>query len=213
MANQPCPGILQVDMRFLRDGQQVQNTFHFDNGTLAAWTLDAITTVLDLVANDLWTDMQPLLSAACSLYQVIATDLTDLNGLKISRAITPAEPGGHAGGPSPSNVSMAVKLAPQTRGRGTAGRIFWPDIPETVVTANTIDSTYAGLVVDALENLRLGALNLPGTITLCVLSRYLNTVKRPEGIGREVLSCLVTDALVDSMKNRLPGHKRRKRNT
>lgn len=208
---QPCPGIVQVDMRFVKDGQQIQNTFHVQDNDSPSWNLADIESLLDIFEDTYWPAVKGLLTAGISLYQLVATDLSSLDGLKVSRPISPAQPGTNVGAVGPNNVTMAVKLSPQTRGRGSAGRIFWPDIPEPSVTANTIDSTYAADVVAAVELLRSTIGTLWANTDLCVLSRFEAGVRRATGIGRTVLSVGITDALVDSMKNRLPGHKKQKR--
>jgi hypothetical protein len=212
MATQNCPGILQVEMRYQADGQNVYNVFHVRKGDLSHWTSGEIDSVETNFRTGYWTTSQkPLLATDVALHEIVCTDLTDLAGLKQAYPISPAEAGTHTGASLPNSATVAVKAAIGTRGRGTSGRVFWPPIPETVVVGNTLDNTYAGLVTTALNDLMtaIDALIIPAD--LVVLSRRHANAARAVGIGEHIHSWVLTDATIDSQKNRLPRHRRSRR--
>lgn len=211
---QNCPGILQVEMRYLKDGQNVFNVFHVANNDLTDWDSTPIDAVESVFHTNYWIGSQSaLLCADISLVEIVCTDLTSLAGLKQAYPITPAEAGSHTGGSLPNNATIAVKAAIGTRGRGTSGRIFWPGLPESEVTGNTLDSDYADGIVLALQTLKEDIDGLIAGFDLVVLSRRLNGTLRPSGIGRHIRDWVLTDTSVDSQKLRLPRHKKAKKPT
>jgi len=212
MPHQNCPGILQVEMRYTCDAQDIFNVFHVGKADTTAWEFVEITDVINSFYDDYWSaNQQALLTAEVRLSEIVATDLTSLDGIRIINPIVPDEIGTNLGVVMPNNVSLAVKLAPATRGRGTSGRIFWPPPPEEEVTDNQFDASYVTAIVTALEALKTSLLALDTPSKLVVLSRVLNGTPRANGIGKDVVSFGASDFYVDSQKLRLPRHKRTKR--
>lgn len=211
MATQPAPGIAQVEMILTDDAQRVQNTYHVDKGGGAAWTLPELETLLDCFYDTLWADIKPLVGSAMTLISLVATDLTSLTGYKIARAIDPPEAGTNASPILPNSVTKAIRLDTGSRGKGENGRVFVPSLSEADVTNNTVGGVALAAWVAALEALRLA---IPGAVPgafLCVLSRYLDKVKRPVAIGRPVVHINTANANIDVQKDRLPGHKKHKK--
>jgi hypothetical protein len=212
MATQNCPGILQVEMRYQADGQNIYNVFHARKSDLSHWTATEIDAVENEFRTGYWTtSQQPLLCGDVALHEIVCTDLTDLSGLKKSYPISPAEAGTHTGASLPNSATVAVKAAIGTRGRGSSGRIFWPPMPEGVVVANTVDNTYSGLVTTALNDLKTAIDALIFATDLVVLSRRHARAVRPLGIGEHIYDWVLTDTTIDSQKNRLPRHRRNRR--
>jgi hypothetical protein len=212
MATQNCPGILQVEMKYRADGQDIENVYHVSNDTLSIWPVGEIQDVIQVFYDTLWTASQrAMLCPATSLISIVATDLTNLLGKKIVRSISPAEAGTNASTNLPNNATFAVNLQPDERGRGVAGRVFWPTIPRGGVVLDTVDTTYAADAIAALEATMVAIGLLTGAPQLVILSRFLNGAKRALGVARVVQSVSVRDLTVDSMKLRLPGHKRHKK--
>jgi hypothetical protein len=211
MAAQNCPGVLQVEMRYVSDGQSIYNVFHVSKPTLDHWPADQIATVLGYFEGTYWVAQRPLLCASIELLEIVATDLTDLAGLKRTRSINPAQAGTHTGINLPNSVTFAVKLQIGIRGRGVAGRIFWPTIPSDEVAIDTVDSTYAAAVAAAVVGLADVLRDDIAGFSRSVLSRYANRILRPTGIARDISSVDASNPFVDSQKNRLPQHKRHKK--
>lgn len=213
MATQNCPGILQVEMRYKNDGQSIYNVFHVNNRTGALWEVADIEQMTNVFLEDYWHDAQRvLIPTNVALTEIVATDLTSLSGHKFSFGISPVEAGTNASAGLPANVTMAIKLSPALRGRGRAGRIFWPGLPEGEVTNNAVSSGYADDAVLAVIALKDGIDAIFGLQILSVLSRWNGGARRTVGEGLDVVNIGVTDLTVDSQKNRLPGHKRAHRN-
>lgn|SRR5581483_11961043 len=212
MATQNCPGVLQVEMQYIADGQTIENVFHVLKTTGAAWSREEITTALGEFQEVYWTGHQKaLLPAQISLFNIVGTDLTSLEALKVDLPISPSEHGADASASLPANVTLAVKLAIANRGRGRSGRIFWPAIPETYVTENEVDPAYAANIIAAVQALVTAIDGIGPEFQLCVLSRWLNGAKRADGVGFPVDDVTITDSIVDSQRDRLPGHKKHKK--
>jgi len=212
MAHQNCPGILQVEMRYVCDAQDIYNVFHVGKGDTDPWEFAAIADVIDSFYNTYWTsNQQALLTEEVQLAEIVATDLTSLSAQRIVRPIVPDEIGTHLGTVLPNNVTLAVKLAPATRGRGSAGRIFWPPTPEDEVAGDQYDNAYVSSIVTCFTDLMGDLLALAESSKLVVLSRVLNGAPRANGIGKDVVSVGASDLYCDSQKLRLPRHKRTKR--
>jgi hypothetical protein len=210
--SQPCPGILQVEMRYIADGQTVENVFHVARNVLDHWTLAEITDVTGVFLTSYWTAHQKAsLPATTALTEIVLTDLTDLDGLKITHPISPPDPGTNAAGTLPINVTVALKLSVTNRGRGASGRIFWPTLPTTAVVGDTLTTAYASTMETAVAAIETALLALTPEMFLVVLSRVFGRARRANGIGRRVVEVGVTDLTVDSQKNRLPRHRRKSR--
>lgn len=213
MATQPCPGILELRLMHQVDGQPVENVIHVDNKTGAHWTGGSIDVIAACVL-EWWRDnMRTLLPSQVTLEEILATDLTDLAGLRRSTPVTTDNVGTRASPMLPLNVTKAMELFTGNRGKGVNGHFYWPALSEDMVAGDNVDGTVLGLMQAALQAL---IVTIPGTIptaVLSVLSRYLNKAKRTNGIGRDVTSCEAPNTYCDTQKDRLPGHKRKKKKT
>lgn len=212
MPHQDCPGIIQVDMNYQIGTEKITNVFHVDHLGGDHWTAAEINTALDDFEQSYWTTLQkPLVPASLVLTSIVATDLTDLDGLKIVRTIDPAQPGTKAGDGLPANATLAIKMAGFSRGRGVAGRIFWPQLPESEVVSNLIAQTYVDDAVDCVRGLLDVLAAETPALALCTLSRVTGGAPRPFGIARAILTIQAVDNIVDSQRTRLPGHKRKRK--
>jgi hypothetical protein len=113
----------------------------------------------------------------------------------------------------PLNVTKAIELFTGNRGRGVNGHFYWPALSEDQVAGDNIAGAAQAAMQAALQALIIA---VPGTIptaVLTVLSRWLGGVKRANGIGRTVTSAECPNTYCDTQKNRLPGHKRKKKRT
>lgn len=210
---QPCPGTLQVDMKYVRDAQEVRNVFHIFKETADHWDVPMINAVLDYFEDTFWPAVKTLLPADISLMEFVGTDLTDLDGYRVVRPISPAQPGTGADPGCPNNISLAVRLGAQNRGRGVNGRFFIPALMESQVTGNRVEAGTVAAWCAALGAIITGIQALDGSPDWVVLSRYLNGAKRVAGFVRPILNVACSDLYVDSQKLRLPFHKKHKKET
>lgn len=211
MATQPCPNIASVVFKLTSDSQSIQNTMYFEKsgGWVAGDMADLAST-----AEGAW--LANMLGHYCNdvtFIGVTATDLTDLTG---ERSITTPDFGnvGTALGESaPANVAFAIQQQTGNRGRGKQGRLFYGPIPNSNVRENVMTQAAADAVVSAWEAVVTAILaGVPGT-THVVLSRYQGGAKRPSGIGLPVFGLGYSNLYIDSQRDRLPFHKRRKHTT
>jgi hypothetical protein len=161
---------------------------------------------------DWWrTNMKPLLPQDVTLQEILATDLTSLQGLRRSVPVSVDNQGARAVPMLPLNVTKAVELFTGNRGRGVNGHFYWPALCEDQVAGDNVAGAHLAAMQAALQALIIA---VPGTIptaVLTVLSRYLGGVKRANGIGRAVTSAECPNTYCDTQKDRLPGHKRKRK--
>jgi hypothetical protein len=170
------------------------------------------------IISDAWeeswrTEMMPHYTGEVRLNRVVAVDLTSLN---TERAVTSAPTntiGTFSGESSPSSSAIAIQKQTGSRGRGKQGRLFVGPLPESQVVFNTISATWADAYITSLIATIGVITDAFPTAVHVVLSRYLNGVKRAAGIGLPVLHIGYTNLNLDVQKDRLPDHKRRRRQT
>lgn len=201
MAFQPAPSIALTLIRGVVDDQLTLLDLHwFASGAITQLTLQNIT---DAVAGWASTTLAPLLSDDWSLTGVDGVDLGSATGVVAFNSTVTL--GGITGEANPNNVAACVSLRTSQRGRSGRGRNFVPGIPGSVVTLNTLDSTFIANLVDGY-----GQLVGPGTFEtgwqLVVLSRVTGGVARAEGIGIPVTSVKMVTDKVRSMRSREVGH-------
>jgi len=112
---------------------------------------------------------------------------------------------------APANATFAIKFDTGKRGRGRAGRIFYPFFSEDAVDAFSIPEPALGTLIGFFNDLITAApAAVPGA-SWVVVHRVRDGVRLPVGTTDAVLAAVATDPYLDSMKNRLPFHKRQKR--
>jgi hypothetical protein len=97
------------------------------------------------------------------------------------------------------------------RGRGTAGRTFWVGLAEDDVQGNQILSVPLGNIISALQTLNTSVITLGTFDGLCIPHMGWPGHEHNPAACRLVASYLTTNDLVDSQKDRLPFHKKRKK--
>lgn len=213
MATQNAPGILQVELKMLQGNTNMSNIFHVDNGGGVVWTRTNMDSIAGVFQTWFQNSASAQMSSSVTLIDKVLTDLTSLAGLRVVYG-EETPPAGQLTSPAlPPNVTFATRLNIALRGRGTSGRIFWPGLTEEQITFDTLSKTTADLIVSAMDNL-IAAIPaaVPGA-ALVVLSRYSAGVKRPNGVGIPVVSASYSDLTLDSQKDRLPNHRRKRRSS
>lgn len=208
---QPAPGILEVRLDMLLGGQNVNNVFHVQKGT-SIWNETDMDTIAGIFQTYFVDHASSNMSSALTLVGKTLVDLTSLNGIrKVYGEDTP--PAGNLTGDAlPANVTFAIKLNAQNRGRGVNGRIFWPGLAEAQVAGNQLNSADADAIKGHIDWLIGQIISAgPAGAVLCVLSKWENGVWRASGIGREVTSATYSDLTIDTQKLRLPNHRKAKK--
>lgn len=210
MAGQVAPKVARFEMKFQTADTLLENVFHA-RSTAGSWdstTLDAVEAAF--VAWFSGTSYQ-YVNDSMSLFEMIATDLTSLSGLRRVYPISPPLDGNISADPLPANATFAVKANIGTRGRGQNGRIFWPSLSSDQVTLDQLNKTNADEIVAALNTLRTSIAAVTGCDGLCI-PHFVVAGVRPPSVGNSlVTSYSYSDLYVDSQRDRLPFHKKHKR--
>lgn len=201
----PFEDCVTVTVQGQVDGQLTINDLSFRSSTGPRSLADVQALV---AAVGVWYDssIASRLNEAWTGLRLTGKGLTNPNGLIVVQDFT-ATVGQIAGEAAPNNCTMAVSFQTGLSGRSFRGRNYVPCLTNSQVTGNYIDSTWAQSIVDAYSDLTFPANIgiLPGGWEWVVLSRKSGGVDRSVGVFTEITNVVVTDLVVDSQRNRLPG--------
>jgi hypothetical protein len=203
MAFVPAPNIVQVQLFMTFAGQQIENRWNID--VLEVPTATDVRNVAESIFDWCNAHYRVVTTGDVTFRSVLATDLTTANGVQ-HEVIFPSNTLGEVDGPSmPNEVTLAVALKSASRGRSANGRSFIASLARSLVVANNVDATFAGLVVAAFQ--ALIDLEVANGWQLVIVSYVANKVPRPGGpVYFPVLTAKVTDLVVDSQRRRKPGN-------
>ena len=197
----PFPGVLQANVRFTLDGQQIENVLNFDYGEAAfAGAAAAVAGALDLAW---WDSMRVQFSGALVHQSVYITDLSSETG---PIAVFPqfTNPAGAATGSAvPSNAALCVTHRTSARGRSYRGRTFMSGIAKSVVDNSEVSSGVVSDIVGAFNEMRVAL--AADDILFVVCSRQLDKAPRIIGQATPVTLSEARDNVIDSQRRRLPG--------
>lgn len=196
----PFPQTASFEMRFLDDGQKVENVFHVDNAT--PWDATELLRYCAVFANWWNADMRALVSDAVSLVSVIGKDMA--TGTAVGVEYTTGLPlvGGNTSGDFPNNVTLAVKWSTGLAGRSFRGRTYHIGLAKNQVAGQIVVSSSLSSIVTAYL-LLISAVTTAGA-ALSVASRFHLGVVRVTGVTTHILSASA-DPVIDSQRRRLPG--------
>jgi len=201
--------VVQVVMGYRLAGEIVENVYHVHKGS--TWSL---TDLGSLVATFLsWeTDTASLLrSNEVDLVRITATDLTNLTAGRVDDQLTAPVVGGVASGALPANATFAIKASIGERGKGRNGRTFWIGLAEDQVSGATIATATADDIQAALNTLLTDIATAIAGAAMCVIHTRAGGVPLTVATFTVIQNWVYTDTLVDSQRDRLPGHKRHKK--
>lgn len=203
MAFIPAPNIIMVEGRCTRNGQSIENRWHFNNqGTVLEADLQDMAI---LVWNWMENTYFPLLSSEVQLNEVVATDLTTLTGGQYSYAPDATTFGAVGGYELPNEVSIAVSLRSASRGRSARGRSYVLSLTDSqMADTNHVLSSHASALAAAFNTLIASADTIGRPLT--IVSYRSEGIVRPGGpVYFPVVNAVVVDTVVDSMRRRKPG--------
>lgn len=208
MAFIPVPAVARVEILFTRDNQIVENVFHYKFTSVPVVAdLSALASALDTIITANWLGSLP---GNCSYTGIRVTALDTATAPQFFLAKSPTVPGVASGASLPNNVTIAVKLLTSLRGRSFRGRIYWPGLSSGMVSSDNILSASLTTMLAAVTAM-LGPVPSSGnTARMTVVSYITNRVHRSTGLDSQVVTVTSTDSVLDSMRNRLPNHKRRR---
>lgn len=198
----PVPETIQVEMRMRLDGQKVENTLYFHK--IGGWSAADVPVAYNALL--LWwnNNYAVPLSSALTLNEIAIKDLSSETGFGFEISTPVPKPAGDSAEPAlPNNVALCVSFRTASRGRSFRGRNFVPGLPRTSVTQNTVDSTQAGLISDAYNELLTVADSLGADWV--VVSRFSGNAPRVTGVHTVITGATIVDLTVDSQRRRLPG--------
>jgi len=199
----PAPNIIQIEMRAVRNGAQVENRIMYD--MLAPVTPTNLQDVAIAAWNWWENDYADFLSASVNLKEVVCTDLTVHEGAQYTYAPDTTTVGGIVGLALPNEAAFCVSLRTGHRGRSARGRFY----TLSVVFDQMADDNF--LEPTAAENFRASVgrlmVNLTAEGGLPVIVSYItNNAPRPGGpVYFPITNVTVVDNEIDSMKSRKPG--------
>lgn len=206
----PAPGVLEIKASYLQGQQILQNTFHVHKA--GAWTPQDISDVIDAYVAWEGASAKGQRSNTCALAEVRAADLTSPTANYAARNVSPAIFGSRPSQNLPENVTLAVQAGTGKRGRGQQGRVFWIGLCEDQTDGSQMISGRADDIVGALNTLK-DSLNGTAGGTMVTLHSRLNGAPLNPRTSTNIGTYGVSDLTTDSMRDRLPNHRRHKRST
>lgn len=209
MASVPVADVAEIELRYLWDGQQVEQTLYalFD-GAIGVEDLNS----LNSAVHNWWSNsLATGLSAAITLGEIVSTDLTTSTGVQSTLVISPAEAGHVNSEAVPNNVAIVVSLLTSHRGRSFRGRSYVPGCPRAHFAQSE--------VIEASRNnfetwyVAFGAALAAANWTHVVVSRFSGVdvnhkpIPRAEGVSTPVTGYRC-NPVAASQRRRLPGRGR-----
>lgn len=200
----PCNLTARVETVFSLYGKTVENNYFFGDG--GGWTSLPKLEELAFRMAQFWQDnLKHRFSTDIFLVKTIATNLSVDTGPQAVYTVTPPIAGTIASEALPANVAVCIKLSSTLLGRSRRGRLFFAGIPESKVTGNTFDPSWAGdLVADllSLNDYIHGGAGLSGA-AWAIASFRADGEWRDECLLSAVVEPVITDFIVDSQRRRL----------
>lgn len=207
---QVVPAVARFEMRYKTSDNTMENVYYVRTSSLT-WTEEQLDDVEAALLSWETTDAKDLRSSAVSLYEIVATDLTSLFGIRKAYDVSPVVTG-TLDHPLPMNATIAAKADIGRRGRGTAGRTFWIGLSEDQLAgADQISNTAADEILSALNVLVATIAAIPPLEGMCIPHFEVNHEKPPSVQADIIVKYLFSDFFLDSQRDRLPGHKKHKR--
>jgi len=201
----PCPECAEVRLKGELNGEEVVNVFHVaGSNDMSLGELDDIALIFQDWINN---DYIQVLSEDCSITEVTVRDLNTQNSLEIVKLLSPAQVGLVEFPVKTNQDTLAVSLRSGLAGRAYRGRFYVMALPESVYSDSNNITLIAQGVYATIGTALINKCNVGGH-RLVVLSRQLNNVPRTEGVSVNVISSVVVDRHIDSMRSRLPGRGR-----
>jgi hypothetical protein len=199
----PVSDVTRVVYNFLWNGERCANVVHYKNiDGAGAPDADRLGAAIRS-SYDVFGD--PYAANTCSLTSLTITPLDELGGL--SREYTTSMPivGTNVGPSLPNNVSVVTTFNTGIRGRSYRGRAYWNGLTESMVVANTLDSSPLAGINAFWENVRIEEPSTGEPIyQMCVVSYVSGGVLRAVPLATPITS-VNTNATLDSQRRRLPG--------
>jgi len=203
MAFVAAPNIVQVEWRYLYEGQKCENRINVDNfGPPGVSDLNVLATA----AWNWWENVYSLkINEAVTLASVVCTDMGLQNGSQVVYAPDTTTKGQVLGAVLPNETSFCISLHTDSRGRSARGRWFVAGVTDAYrATPNTLNVIDAEALRAALQNYI--NTTIEGARATVIVSRFANGAPRAGGpVYFPITAAAVTDLILDSQRRRKPG--------
>lgn len=195
---------VKVELLFSLDGQKLENVFHVDVGH--APVLADVAIIGGAIVTWWNTHIKPITGGGISFNGIKFTNMESQDGFQVEyNTGLPLIGTRPTGKTAPNNVTVAIRLGTQYRGRNATGRIFHIGLDDEVLSGSHLIAGFDGTLKTKYEALISGLLAAGGV--LVVASQWLAGVRRPVALLQPVTSVSV-DNTTDSQRRRLPGRGR-----
>jgi len=202
MAFQPCPGIAQFELIFgdYPTGTFIgENTLHLTTTGGGAWDAAGLEAACEAIAGWWSVNEEPLYSNSAQLLRIESRDLT--TKVAPQHTFVCNYRGDQTTQILPISNCIAISFASGLTGRTQRGRVFRLGLVEAQVEGSYLGSSFATALLDAWLELPVELALLPASHV--ILSRWLNGVKRAEGVGVPVATYSLTETKVDTQRRRI----------
>lgn len=200
----PVPGVLQANVRFTLEAQQVENVlcFRYDGTPFG----DAAAQVWAGIELALWNNMRDQISTECVNTETYIVDLSSEAGPVASFPPFASPAGAASGPPVPNNAALVITHRTANRGRSYRGRTYVAGISKSIMFGSYLTQSAVDDVAAAFNTLRTTMED--DSIPFTIVSRRHNNAPRVEGIDTVVTLSLARDNVLDSQRRRTPGRGR-----
>lgn len=202
------PNVAQVTMFYQLGGENMENVYYVKSDV--PWTQSALTDMLTEFTNWETTTASQQRSEQVSCIRAKAVDLTSLSSPMVDSIFVSPLVGQQVSPAMPGNVTYSVKADIGERGRGRAGRKFWIGLSENQCLENGCPDTFSDDIVDSLNTLITDITAANPDWVLGILHTVVNGAPITPATFSPIIGWVVTDLVLDSLRTRLPGHKRRR---
>lgn len=198
----PTDNAVTASMRYLWEGQQVENTLSFYRAE--GWTEVLMEQLGNLIINWRTNQLRSLQAPTLSMLECYLVDQSAEDAPAVTVTVpTGDQPGTGTTASQPNNVTWAIQFRTAFRGRSGRGRNYALGLMEGQVTGSAVSISVANAYTDAYEVL---AGDLDGLDAQhVIISKFQGKVPRPSGLVRLVTAYAFADLVVDSQRRRLPG--------
>ncbi len=205
MPFQAAPGIAQVVCQQSLRGELILNILHYEHSS-GVWTPAALTTLADQIKTNWKTAALGMVASQGQellVQRFTARDLSTQAGSEVISSVANGA-GLDATGCLENSLAVVMTLGTGIAGRSYRGRVYFGGINQNATQGTDPNhlnaANQAGIQQRGAYTVSNG---LDAAVQHVVLSRQLNLVMRPEGIGTEVLSYTV-NARLDNQRRRMP---------
>lgn len=204
MPSIPVLNVLQANIRFTLDAQQIENVLNF------IYPVDDFEGAADSVYSTLndvwWAAIRTYLSDAVFSNETYIVDLNDINGAVATKQPFTPNRGANGNYGVPNNSAFVITHRTASRGKSYRGRTYISGIATPNIEGNYITQGAADALVGAFNSMRTAL--AADNVLFCIVSRQQGGDKLTVGQSTPVQLSVARDRVMDSQRRRSPGRGR-----